>query len=259
MRRNSGVDEGIRELARQVRAGDDKAAVQLARVLVRSGVVPTGHPYAYTLAPLLSYPAALDGGPDLCIVPINRSVIHVQIGPAQARNGVSRATTHDTTIPLPGVASEHGTTGPGVGQHGYFVTYRACADSMRGVGYGTRTRAYGLVGYAIYVVDHENMSVTCVSRHGRPVLAFSADNARRPSGHEAVRAQAERELVGRLTPFMARWVTENPQALAAAERDVGLSDVGKAMKRYEDAEAEADSRRRELAAVVIERLNVMGI
>ena len=102
MRRRNPDDRTRRMERAFLASGDPELAEQIAREWLRSGKIPVvERDWRYerktTLGVQPSYTAIMpDGGPALCLVPVNREILHVQIAPPEKdeREQVKAKVTH---------------------------------------------------------------------------------------------------------------------------------------------------------------------
>ncbi len=250
-------DKRLRDLARKLRAsGDPDLAVRLAAELTTAGAMPSGEREYYGSTSRASFrvlPSYVErpfpDGPDLCLVPVVRSLLHVQIGPLRnmddppdperdpPRAYYEARYTHqvdDDHPAIPGLPLER--EGYGYGRNvkiqTYVIHYRPCPDLRYLLWQSSpRSRVWGLGGTATFSVDHETRSVTLLgghySRNGMPSLSVRA--RRSPPRYRTIESVSEADLVGPLTEFVSQWVAANTDAFEFADVEVDATQVARAL------------------------------
>lgn len=256
MHRNPG-DEALRRLVRQFQASPDpELAERLALALLRAGVIPEASRTYYGQTAQAServarsYTAVLPGGPALCLVPINREILHVQIAPSGEPNyhwqrsesgereeaPLEASASHhmyghgDEAEPWPGLAVSSPPYGSNRNQS-YRQQYHPCLGEFPPYYHQTspKARQWPVAGQATVHVDPETRSVRILQ------MRLQFVGGRQPPNY----SQRIRQLQGRLRPrlgqFLSEWVLQNPEAFNLAEENVGATEVARALKQVEVA------------------------
>jgi hypothetical protein len=267
-------DRRLREMSREfLESGDPELGEVVARALLRSGMIPEKErylPHSATSGPtalniLPSFTAIMpDGGPALCLVPINDQILHVRIAPAGTpvehdwlEANEQRHMYGEGEEPWPGLPVNQGAYMSRQRRQGYAVKHVPCVGEFPPYYHqqSPKAKRWPAYGAATVHVDPETMAVQIL----RLYVRFHSGGGRSQPPRYTLRAtQLRAALRPRLQRFLEEWVQENHEVFAQASSSVDATVVTRALHAVDNAHERVEREMARLVDARQELANVLG-